>query len=50
MGFKIGTNNSIQKGRTIKYKVNYYTKMQILYLILFLYFSVKKENICSGIS
>lgn len=40
----------MQKGRTIKYKVNYYTRMQILYPILFLYYSVKKENIISGVS
>lgn len=44
MDFKVGTNNSMQKGRSIKYKVNYYTRIQSLHPILFLYHSVKKRK------
>lgn len=44
MDFKVGTNNSMQKGRSIKYKVNYYTRMQTLHPILLLYHSVKKRK------
>lgn len=47
---KLAQITTCKKVELFKYKVNYYTRMQILHPILFVYDWDKKENICSGIS